>query len=349
MTPLEPIIREMIEADGPMPLDRFMALCLGHPEHGYYITRDPLGAAGDFTTSPEISQVFGELLGVWVAQVWELLGTPRQFALVELGPGRGTLMADVLRVLQKLPACAKATTVHFVETSPALRAKQLERVPHATWHSSVASLPGLPTILLANEFFDALPIRQFERKNGRMFERRVGIQGDRFSIGLVPTAFQSPLPGDGIFEDSTVRNAVATAVGNHLVTVGGAALIVDYGHFRSAIGDTLQAMRDHEFCAVTENVGDADVTSHVDFENLGSGFAQSGVKISGVMSQGQFLQAMGLEARTQALVAGKTTEKRQDIVSASERLANPAQMGELFKVMAVTSGLQRAPYPFGGS
>jgi NADH dehydrogenase [ubiquinone] 1 alpha subcomplex assembly factor 7 len=225
----------------------------------------------------------------------------------------------------------------------------LERVPHATWHSSVASLPGLPTILLANEFFDALPIRQFERKNGRMFERRIGIQGDRFSIGLVPTAFQSPLPGDGIFEDSTVRDAVATAVGNHLVTVGGAALIVDYGHFRSAIGDTLQAMRDHEFCAVTENVGDADLTSHVDFENLGRGFAQSGVKISGVMSQGQFLQAMGLEARTQALVAGKTTEKRQDIVSASERLANPAQMGELFKVMAVTSGLQRAPYPFGGS
>jgi NADH dehydrogenase [ubiquinone] 1 alpha subcomplex assembly factor 7 len=347
MPALEGIVRDLIIAEGPMPLDRYMALCLGHPEHGYYVTRDPFGTAGDFTTSPEISQVFGELLGVWVAQTWELLGAPRRFALVELGPGRGTLMADVIRVVQKLPACAKAADVHFVETSPALRMKQMEAVPQATWHGSVASLPGLPTILLANEFFDALPIRQFERKDGRMFERCVGLENGGLSIGLVPTAFQIAVKGDGIFEDSTVRDAVATAVGYHLTTVSGAALIIDYGHTKTTFGDTLQAMKAHQFCNITDHIGEADLTSHVDFAGLGRGFVRGGAHIAGLMTQGQFLQAMGLDARTQSLAAGKPEEKRRDIVSASERLANPAQMGELFKVMAVTGGLKTPPYPFG--
>jgi NADH dehydrogenase [ubiquinone] 1 alpha subcomplex assembly factor 7 len=346
MTALENIITRMIEADGPMPLDRFMTLCLSHPEYGYYITRDPLGVAGDFTTSPEISQVFGELIGVWVAQAWQQLGSPRTFALVELGPGRGTLMMDVLRVLQKVPACAKAAEVHLVETSPVLRQAQLEHVPTATWHSTVASLPGVPTILLANEFFDALPIRQFECMNDRVFERVVGAE---LSIGLVPSAFRWPFTGDGVYEDSTIRDAVALQLGDHLAKYSGAALIIDYGHFHSAIGDTLQAVKAHQFCNIVEHVGHADLTSHVDFEALGRGFVKGGAKIAGAMTQGQFLNAMGLEARTRVLAAQTTAEKQRQIITASERLANVAEMGDLFKVMAVTGGIDVPPYPFGQS
>jgi NADH dehydrogenase [ubiquinone] 1 alpha subcomplex assembly factor 7 len=346
MTPLENIITWMIAADGPMPLDRYMTLCLSHPEHGYYMTRDPLGVAGDFTTSPEISQVFGELIGVWVAQAWQQLGSPRTFALVELGPGRGTLMMDVLRVLRKVPACAKAAEVHLVETSPVLRQAQLERVPTATWHSTAASLPGLPTILLANEFFDALPIRQFECVKGRVFERVVG---EGLSMGRVPSAMRWPFAEDGVYEDSSIRDAVALQLGDHLAKSSGAALIIDYGHFRTSLGDTLQAMKAHQFCNIIGHVGQADLTSHVDFEALGRGFVRGGAKIAGAMTQGQFLNAMGLEARTRVLAAQTTAEKQQQIITASERLANVTEMGDLFKVMAVTGGLDVPPYPFGQS
>jgi NADH dehydrogenase [ubiquinone] 1 alpha subcomplex assembly factor 7 len=346
MTALAKIIKAMIAEEGPMPLDRYMTLCLSHPEYGYYMTRDPLGAAGDFTTSPEISQVFGELIGVWVAQVWEQLGSPRHFALVELGPGRGTLMADVLRVLTKIPSCTKAADVHFVETSPVLRAAQLDRVTNATWHSSVASLPGLPTVLVANEFFDALPIRQLEKKSGRVFERCIGVEDGQLAIGLIPSANRVPFTGDGVFEDASIRDALATHLGDHLNQSSGAALIVDYGHMRSATGDTLQAMKAHSFCKITDHVGEADVTSHVDFESLGRGFAKGGARIAGLMTQGQFLQAMGLEARTRVLAGNAKGEKQRQIITASERLANSIQMGELFKVMAVTGGLESPPYPF---
>jgi NADH dehydrogenase [ubiquinone] 1 alpha subcomplex assembly factor 7 len=346
MTPLEKIIRELIVQNGPMPLDRFMALALGHPQHGYYMTRDPFGATGDFTTAPEISQIFGELIGVWVLQVWEQLGSPSHFALVELGPGRGTLMSDILRVLQKRPACAKAAAVQFVETSPTLRAAQQVRVPDATWHDTIASLPGLPTIIVANEFFDALPIRQFEWRGGQVLERVIGLEGDALTIGLVPTAYRMPFAGEGVFEDGSVRETIATSLGNHLATARGAALIIDYGHARSAMGDTLQAMKAHQFCAITNFIGEADITSHVDFENLARAFAQGGATIAGLMTQGQFLQNMGLEARTQMLQQNLGDDARKDLVAASDRLANAAQMGELFKVMAVTGGLASAPYPF---
>jgi NADH dehydrogenase [ubiquinone] 1 alpha subcomplex assembly factor 7 len=343
MTPLAGIIQRTIAEEGPMPLDRFMTLCLSHPTHGYYMTRDPFGAAGDFTTAPEISQIFGELIGVWVAQVWEQLGKPRHFALVELGPGRGTLMADVLRVLDKVAACAKAAEVHLVETSPTLRAAQLDRVPKATWHSSVASLPGPPTILVANEFFDALPIRQFERIKGVVFERCV----DRdLRLCLVPSPMRLPFSEDGVFEDSSVRDAVATHLGDHLKTAHGAALIIDYGHLRSAPGDTLQAMKAHAFCKVTDHIGEADITSHVDFEALGNGFQKGGAGGAGAMTQGKFLNAMGLEARTQVLAATAPETVRRNLVAASNRLANATEMGELFKVMAVTAGLAEPPYPF---
>ncbi len=349
MTPLETIIRGMIRADGPMPLDRYMALCLGHPEHGYYMTRDPFGAGGDFTTAPEISQVFGELIGVWVAQVWQALGSPRHFALVELGPGRGTLMADVLRVLSRVKDAAKAAEVHFVETSPVLREAQGIRVPQSTWHHTIASLPARPSIIIANEFFDALPIRQFERKNGTVFERVIGLTGDMLERGLVPSPVPVPLRGEGVFEDHAIRAAAARQLGDHLARSGGAALIFDYGHARSALGDTLQAMIAHKYCRVTERPGEADITSHVDFEALARAFPEGGARIAGLMAQGDFLNAMGLEARTEVLSRSVEGEARTQLVAASERLAHPAQMGHLFKVMAVTSAGLQPPYPFGAT
>ncbi|MCA0432721.1 MAG: SAM-dependent methyltransferase [Proteobacteria bacterium] len=349
MTALERIITGMIESDGPMPLDRYMALCLGHPEHGYYMTRDPFGRAGDFTTAPEISQVFGELIGVWCMNVWHLLQKPRHFALVELGPGRGTLMADVLRVLRKDEACRKAAEVHFVETSPVLREAQRRLVPDATWHSGIASLPARPTILIANEFFDALPIQQFERREGRVFERCVGVTEGRLSIGLVPSAMPLALHGDGVVEDSSIRDALAAALGNHLNTVGGAGLIIDYGHAKSATGDTLQAMKSHKFVSITEAPGEADITSHVDFQSLSRAFAKEGATVSELMTQGDFLTAMGINERTEALLRTLEGEKRQSLMAATERLAHPGQMGHLFKVTAVTGAGLAPPYPFGAA
>ena len=347
MTALAGIIAKMIAEEGPMPLDRYMSLCLGHPVHGYYMKRDPFGAAGEFTTAPEVSQVFGELLGVWVAQAWSAIGSPSRFALVELGPGRGTLMADMLRVLSKVEACHKAAKVHFVEMSPVLREAQLEKVPDATWHDSVASLPAMPTLLVANEFFDALPIRQFERRSGVVFERRVVADGKGLSIGLLPSAIR--MSHDGVMEDSTIRNAIATHLGDHLKTVGGAGLIIDYGHLQSALGDTLQAMKSHGFCAITDHPGEADVTSHVDFEALGKGFIKGGAKVSGVMTQGAFLKAMGLTARTEVLSRKATGETKQNLIAASERLAHDDQMGQLFKVMAVAGTANTSIYPFGAA
>jgi NADH dehydrogenase [ubiquinone] 1 alpha subcomplex assembly factor 7 len=348
MTDLAQYIRNVIRDEGPMPLDRYMALCLGHPTMGYYMTRDPFGQAGDFTTAPEISQIFGELLGVWVVTQWQAMGAPYSFALVELGPGRGTLMADMLRVLAKQPDCLKAATVHFVETSPVLRDAQKQRVPHATWHHTVASLPALPTIMIANEFFDALPIRQFERSLGHTSEKVIGLSATgELVLGAAPTAFEIPILGQGIWEDATIRNAIAAQLADHLEKLGGAALIIDYGHMQSAFGDTLQAMKAHKFCAITENCGEADLTSHVDFEQLARGFMRGGAKIAGLLTQGDFLNAMGLQQRTAALAKNLDDVPRQNLLAASQRLAHPREMGHLFRVLAVTGGGLTQPYPFG--
>ncbi len=349
MTALQSILIQTIEQEGPLPVDRFMALCLSHPQFGYYMNRDPFGASGDFTTAPEISQVFGELLGVWVAQAWQSFGKSRSFALVELGPGRGTLMADIIRVLSKMPACAKAADVHFVEMSPTLREAQRQRVPDATWHSSTASLPAKPTILIANEFFDALPIRQFERKQGRVHERCIGVDSGQLKIGLVPSPRQLPFKDDGIYEDSSIRDAVAMQLGDHLSKAGGHALVIDYGHMQTSLGDTLQALKSHQPVAITEQPGEADITSHVDFESLAKAFMAGGGRIAGVQTQGEFLQRMGLEQRTLKLTDKATPKQRADLLAASTRLAHPDQMGQLFKVMAICGPGNPIPYPFGAA
>ncbi len=335
-----------IAAHGPMGLDRYMALCLGHPKFGYYMTRDPFGKAGDFTTSPEISQVFGELIGVWVAHVWQSMGSPRRVSLVELGPGRGTLMRDVLRAAARMPGLGDALRVHFVETSPVLRAMQRRLVPDAAWHDGIASLPAFPAIVIANEFFDAIPIRQFEQLGDRVFERKVDWRDGALRMVLEQTAARCPFKADCIFEEPTERLLIAQALGHMLKTQGGAALVIDYGHRKSAPGDTLQAMKDHAYCGVFESPGEADLTSHVDFESLLTAFRSGGARACPLLTQAEFLEKMGIGARTEVLARKLEGEARESFVAASHRLADNDQMGLLFKVACATHPALATPYPF---
>ncbi len=345
MTELEKIIIEMIEAEGPIGIDRYMALCLGHPVHGYYMSRDPFGAAGDFTTAPEISQVFGELIGVWCVNAWVTLGSPAQFAIVELGPGRGTLMADLLRAAKAAPEFLAAAQVHLIEMSPVLRAAQKAKLGEGvTWHETVATLPAVPCLIIANEFFDALPIRQFEMRGGKTYERAVGLHDGKLKVGLAPT--DKNFETEGVFEMSSVSLAIGEDLGRQINSLGGAALVIDYGHFYSAAGDTLQAVKAHNFCDVLETPGEADITAHVDFEALGKSF---NAKLLPMLTQGQFLKAMGLEMRSEKLSAKLGGPERDAFLAASARLIDADQMGDLFKVLCVVQKDGNATYPFGAT
>lgn len=348
MTPLEQLIAETIAAEGPLAIDRYMALCLGQPQHGYYMTRDPIGAKGDFLTAPEISQVFGELIGVWVAEVWRIMGAPDPVALVELGPGLGTLMADMLRAVKRAaPGLAAAARVHLVETSPVLEARQRQLLGAAPqWHARLEDVPEGPAILVANEFFDAVPIRQIEKRQGRWHERVVGLADGRLALGLGP-----PVPETGgaegeIREPAPARAAIARLIGERLARQPGAALIIDYGHLRSQAGDTLQAMRGHRFVPVTDSPGEADLTSHVDFEALAEALVAGGASAHPPLTQRRFLLAMGLEPRFAQLAAAADAPTRGILARQQARLAEAAQMGNLFKVLAATSPGLETPYPF---
>jgi NADH dehydrogenase [ubiquinone] 1 alpha subcomplex assembly factor 7 len=349
VTPLEGVIRAIIESEGPMRLDRYMALCLGHPQFGYYMTRDPFGEAGDFVTAPEISQMFGELIGVWCASQWRAMGSPSPFNLVEFGPGRGTLMADLLRAGRVMPDFVAAARVHLIETSPVLRAVQKARLRgNATWHDSLASVPQGPAIFVANEFFDAIPIRQFEWREGHGFERCVGLGEGVLRLGLTPAPRMTDPKRSAaseesvVIEDSSQRDAIAAEIGARLADAPGAALIIDYGHLHSAAGDTLQAVRRHAFVDILDHPGEADVTAHVDFEALARAIASGGATAYAALTQRGFLLAMGLEER--ARILGE--KMGEDALAARERLAGEAQMGNLFKVLTATSAGFATPYPF---
>jgi NADH dehydrogenase [ubiquinone] 1 alpha subcomplex assembly factor 7 len=349
MTPLEIVICDLIATDGPMRLDRFMALCLGHPQHGYYVTRDPLGAEGDFITAPETSQVFGELIGIWAAGAYVAMGEPPRVNLVELGPGRGTLMADMLRTISKIsPGLAAAAVLHLVETSPVLRARQRQLLgAGASWHMSLEEVPKAPMILVANEFFDAIPIRQFEMHGGLWHERMIGLQDGRLARGLsAPVAGPEGRDGD-IAEFAPAREAIARNIGERLARHPGAALIIDYGHLTSAPGDTLQAMRKHSFTEVIERPGECDLTSHVDFEALSHALWETGATVHPAMTQRAFLLAMGLEARFERLSQRADLLVAQTLKRQMMRLVDENQMGNLFKVLAATSPGMPSPYPFG--
>ncbi len=350
MTALEAMIAEAIAAEGPLRLDRYMALCLSHPQHGYYATRDPFGAEGDFITAPEISQVFGELIGVWGAAAWAAMGSPTSFNLVELGPGRGTLMADILRAAKVMPGFAEAARLHLVETSPVLKRMQTEKLPHAAFHNSIDTISAAPMILIANEFFDCIPIRQFERRHGKWLERVIGLENNRLALGRIEAEDLAPQGSDGdIIEFAPARAEIASAIGQRLASHPGSALIIDYGHAQTAPGDTLQAMRQHRFAAITESPGQCDLTSHVDFEALAKALAKGGAETWPLLTQRAFLLSMGLEQRSAILAAKAEGDARALIERAMTRLAHPDQMGNLFKVLAATSPGLAAPYPFAQS
>ena len=344
-------LRRRIAAEGPLPLDEFMADALAHPDLGYYITRDPLGVKGDFITAPEVSQMFGELLGLWAAVQWRALGAPNPVRLVELGPGRGTLMADALHAARLVPGFLDAVRVEFVEISPALRARQKEtmaaRAPgiSVAWHDWVGDVPDGPVIVLANEFFDALPVRQFVRTPGGWRERMVDATADGrlvfaySDVGqpVVPPTWDDVLGDvaeDGIVEVSPATAAVAGLIGERIARFGGAALIVDYGHAQSAPGDTLQAVRAHERDEPLAQPGEADLTAHVDFAALAHAGVRAGVRVLGPVAQGTFLQRLGIDARAAMLMDNAAADVARDVKLAHHRLTSPEAMGTLFQVLA---------------
>lgn len=350
MTPLEVYLREMIAKTGPISVYRFMTKALMHPDYGYYRKNDPLGQGRDFITAPEISQIFGELIGLWLADRWDAMGRPSLVRLVELGPGRGTLMADALRALSVVPNLREAVSVHFVESNMTLRAaqeKQVARKIKTTWHDQLSDVPLGPTLLIANEFFDALPIRQFVRSATGWAERvvTVGDNGFEFSLGPekadtppVPESLLSVAPGS-IVEICPAARDISAEIGRRLSAYGGAALVIDYGYRKSAAGDSLQAIRRHQYVDVFHRPGESDLTAHVNFEDLAKSATDAGGRVFGPVRQGAFLCALGIELRAAMLKRRATHKQKIDIDAAVRRLTSSDMMGDLFKVMAIQSML----------
>lgn len=354
MTPMLEHLIDRITRDGPLTIARFMKDSLTHPDHGYYMTRDPLGERGDFVTAPEISQVFGELIGLWCARVWQSMGSPDRFRWVEMGPGRGTMMTDAIRATRPVEGFHKAARIHFIETSPVLMDKQKAAlsgagIGRARWHDDISQVPDGPAIVLANEFFDALPVRHFQKVVGGWRERLVGLtdtgDGLRFTLSSdepkpdsIPAFAQTARDGD-IVETSPTGRLVIRTVAKRIKTGGGAALVIDYGHSVSATGETLQAVHGHARADVLANPGEQDLTAHVDFQALRTAALSAGVAVCGPMGQGAFLQALGLSVRARQLAgAARSAEQRRDVAAGADRLVNPAHMGRLFKVMGLMSG-----------
>jgi NADH dehydrogenase [ubiquinone] 1 alpha subcomplex assembly factor 7 len=347
VTPLGERIVRRVASHGPITLADYMAQVLTDPQHGYYMSGDPFGRRGDFVTAPEISQMFGELIGLWCVDTWQRMGAPAPFLLVELGPGRGTLMADALRAARVEPGFCAAAELHLIEVSPDLRDRQraaLSGYP-ANWHYGIADLPDGPVLLVANEFFDALPVRQFERAAEGWCERMVVLDtAGKLALGLsppspaaaliVPEALRESPPGS-LVEVSPAAVGIAAALGRRIGVDGGAALIVDYGRAQSGTGISLQAVRRHAPHAVLEDPGSADLTAHVDFAALAGAAEEAGARALGPATQGAFLRRLGLAARAEALSRRATPAQARDVEAARRRLCDADQMGELFKVLAV--------------
>ena len=347
-TPLAVEVRQLIELRGPMPLSRYMSLCLTHPEHGYYMSRDPFGIAGDFTTSPEISQMFGELIGLWAAAVWQSMGAPEKINLVELGPGRGTLLVDALRAAKVVPAFEQAISLHLVETSPVLRELQrlkLGQTETIRWYDSVEDLPSEPAIVVANEFLDAIAINQAIKQADGWYERTVTVDG---SGELVFGTSKAPLPEFEQTLPESVRGAPLGAIfewrSNRVayelarrVKLGGAALIIDYGHTRTDVGSTFQALRNHRYDDPLGAPGLADLSAHVDFEALAHAAASLGARVHGPVEQRVFLINIGIEKRALGLKSG-SPERTAEIDSALARLTAEGEtgMGQMFKALALS-------------
>jgi NADH dehydrogenase [ubiquinone] 1 alpha subcomplex assembly factor 7 len=349
-SPLQAEIKKLIKSTGPMPVWRYMELCLMHPEFGYYLSRDPLGREGDFTTAPEVSQMFGELLGLWAASVWKAMGSPPLLRLIEIGPGRGTMMADALRALRIVPPLHQALSLHLVEVNPVLREKQKELLSGAheiSWCDTIDDVPDGPSIIFANEYFDVLPVHQMVKRETGWHERAVELDSNGklvFGADTEPVphfeALLPPLvraaPVGAVFEwrpDAEIMK-IATRVRDQ----DGAALIIDYGHLRSDAGDTFQAIARHSYADPLKNPGQADLTAHVDFQALVRAVENIGARAHGPVPQGDFLRRLGIETRAVSLMAKATHEVSEDIAGALRRLVDSGAggMGQMFKVLAIS-------------
>jgi len=348
--PLLSEIKKLISSSGPMPVWRYMELCLLHPQHGYYIARDPLGREGDFTTAPEVSQMFGELLGLWAASVWKAIGSPGLLRLIELGPGRGTMMADALRALRVLPPLYQALDVHMVEINPVLREKQraaLSGVRSIAWHNHIDEVPDGPCIIFANEYFDAMPVHQMVKRETGWHERVVdldengtlifGVESDptpRFEVLLPPLVRAAPVGAVFEWRPDTEIMKLARRVRDQ----DGAALIIDYGHMRSDAGDTFQAIARHSYTDPLKAPGQADLTAHVDFNAMARAAEDVGARTHGPVTQGDFLKQLGIETRAVALMSKASNETSEDIARALKRLIGGGRdgMGSMFKVLGIS-------------
>ncbi len=341
MNALTKLLIRRINATGPMTIADYMAECLLHPEHGYYSTRDPFGAPGDFTTAPEISQMFGELLGLCLAQSWLDNGQPNPFTLAELGPGRGTLMADILRVAAKVPGFVAAADIVMLEASPTLQLAQRKALDgyKATWIEAIDALPKAPLYLVANEFFDALPIRQFRRDDAGWREIQIVADDDALSTALsAPAHFAivehrlaDTKPGD-IVEICPNVGPIMQTISARIASRGGAAIIVDYGNWRSR-GDTFQAVQKHISVNPLDDPGQVDLTAHVDFEALAA--SAPDVSVTALATQGDLLNRLGIQTRSQQLAQNLTGDALINQQTAHTRLTDPKKMGTLFKAIAL--------------
>jgi len=339
-------LKTRIRQHGPISVSEYMRDCNAQ----YYATRDPFGAAGDFITAPEISQIFGELIGAWCADYWQRMGAPDPVLLVELGPGRGTLMADALRATKRVPGFHGALKLHLVEMSPVLRHAQRQKLADFApqLHATITGLPAGPILLVANEFLDALPIAQFECHAGQMQERKIAVDGNGAALVIAREAAGEAAPDtpDGaIKEVCPTALAFARWIARRIARAGGTALFIDYGYYPTAFGDTLQALRHHRPVSFLDSPGDADLTAHVDFEAIATVARGGDAQVHGPMNQSAFLVSLGIEAREAALLKYATPAQQSAIRSGCRRLIEPAQMGSLFKVLAVTQ--QGGPMPAG--
>lgn len=350
--PLKEKLTRLIQHNGPITIAEYMHICMADPEHGYYKQKQAIGRTGDFITAPEISQMFGELLGIWCIAVWRNMGCPSQFCLAELGPGKGTLMSDVLRATNQDPTFMSAVQVVLIETSDHLKETQKAKLPEdwassgkLRWELDINALPAMPTLLIANEFMDVIPFRQYTKTSTGWNEVGVGLNEHLKlqKVALAGTLDQSELPPNemgenegSVYERSPAREAIIETISQHLAANSGAALVIDYGHLKSGFGDTFQALKSHQYVDIFEEPGEADLTSHVDFQALMS-VSEKFLPSVQTTTQGDFLLNLGLLERAGQLGAGKDTQIQEDIRAQVERLAGPDQMGSLFKVMGLAS------------
>ncbi len=354
MTNLKEYLQDLILRKGPISIARYMEACLTHPEFGYYMTRDPLGAEGDFITAPEISQMFGEMVGLWLVDCWQKMGRPVPVQVVELGPGRGTLMADIVRTLKISPGLEAAAQIHLVEASPVLAVSQAQSLK-AEWHPNLSSVSGGPFILIANEFFDALPIHQVQKTEAGWKEIFVGLRDAEFATELgTPSDTLDRLSGKlqnnalpGQFaEIAPDALDLCETIGGRIEADGGAVLIIDYGYAEEGYGETLQAVKNHQFSGVFGDPGQADLTAHVNFAALKRSLSVAGAAVWGPTTQAEFLNRMGIVKRAERLSDAASPQQKKEIVTALHRLTAGRAMGQLFRVLAASRPTMDPPLGF---